>query len=175
MLISALAFVALLRSAQAVDPVQAIALAVPPPYQAEALRACRAESHCRPISLHGTRHNPAGARYWKAAAHSIRKACPDGHPDDPASPLHEAPGASEAAAAEWGPRGILGLSGAYYRPQACARPAVLDWPWVSALTGGRLLARLHRKGFCSPADRRAAWTHGPAKVAHLRRKGCRPD
>ena len=163
-MISALLTLALLRAAAAVEPVQAVARAPFPSHyeslRSELGRACRLESHCRRVGSHGPRHNPSGARYLAAARRSLAAACPERLDLDPGS----------ADPSAWGPRGIVGLSPAYYLPegQPCADPALLDWPWVSAVRASALLVRLARLGYVTPGTRRRAWTEGTAATRHLR-------
>lgn len=161
-MLSALLALALLRAASAAEPVLAVArVPFPAGYadlRAELARACRLESHCTRVGPHGSRHNPPGARYLASARRRLAAACP--------ARLD----LTDADADAWGPRGIVGLSPAYYLPegQPCADPALLDWPWVSAVRASSLLVRLARLGYVTPETRRRAWTEGTAATRHLR-------
>lgn len=158
----ALALLALLRAAAALSPEAAVARVPLPPgiARAEIVRACRLETRCTRIGPHGDRHNPPGGRYLAAARKALARACP----------ARRDLGAEHGAA--WGPRGIVGLSPAYFLPegQPCAHPAILDWPWVSAVRGAARLGALRALGYSTPRDRRAAWAGGIVRTRHLRQR-----
>ena len=152
----------------------AAALVGRPDLEPELVRRCASESGCcradkarRPpvarcarFGLHGTRHNPPGSVYHRAAASRLSpQTCPE----------HQ-----RGEVERWGVRGIHGNAGTIGALVlgACVAPEALDVPLLSAIATARRLVEMERAhGLTTPAMRAIAWRHGVGRARRMFGRG----
>lgn len=152
----------------------AAALVGRPDLEPELVRRCASESGCcradkarRPapercarFGPHGTRHNPPGSAYHRAAASRLSpETCPE----------HQ-----RGEVERWGVRGIHGNAGTIgaLALGPCVAPEALDVPILSAIATARRLVEMERiHGLTTPALRALAWRHGVAGARRLIGRG----
>lgn len=162
MILAAVAALALYGQAAELAPREAIAVAARaarrPDLGAELLVRCKGESLCTRIGAHGTRHNAGGAAFYGPAVEAgwLHPTTCDRH--------------APPAAADMGPRGIVGLVAAYQVRHLgpCVAAEALDLPIVSAVLGLAHLRYLERRGFCTAEARRMAWRLGVGRAREFK-------